>query len=453
MPQIRGNKDSAKTKASGRRDSDDLAATLESLLKASQRTADQLGELLQRTDRVRSEVEQAEAILKKRLCDSAHRLGELNRRQDRVSDDPLDERPDEAETKARTEELETARSVAEEAARTKGSFLAAMSRELRTPVDALARMMELLRQTNLDKDQERYLRTASESVCALLSLMDSMLTISEINTGLTELRSTDFDLRRIVDDTVELLTPASMKKGVALSCRVGPEVPAILRGEPGRLRQLLLYAIRRAVQLAAHGEVSLDTCVEGSAENTTTIRFTVSHSDTHVSREDLSRLIAPSAHLNGRSAPPEGGRGLGLAVARRIMELMGGRFGVESDDGRGFAIWFSLPLDNYRQPEDDRRAHGRLPQELLKSNLGPVLDLSMGGMRVRCAKAPKGRVQVELEDADGPVRVQAEVMWTRRLGFRKYEVGLYFPHVPPNVAKQLTKVSLNHRLRRLLGMT
>ena len=87
------------------------------------------------------------------------------------------------------------------------------------------------------------------------------------------------------------------------------------------------------------------------------------------------------------------------------------------------------------------------------ATLGPVLDLSMGGMRVQCSRAPKGRVEVELMDIEGSVKIRAEVMWTRRLRFRKYEVGLYFPHVTPNVAKQLTRVSLNHRLRRLLGIT
>ena len=83
---------------------------------------------------------------------------------------------------------------------------------------------------------------------------------------------------------------------------------------------------------------------------------------------------------------------------------------------------------------------------------GLVLDLSMGGVRIRCNKAPKGRVDLKIEDFEGPVKLQAEVMWSRRQGFRKYEVGLYFPHVPPDVARQLTRVSLNHRLRRLMGL-
>jgi len=102
-------------------------------------------------------------------------------------------------------------------------------------------------------------------------------------------------------------------------------------------------------------------------------------------------------------------------------------------------------------PDANRRVQGRLPQELLQSNLGPVLDLSMGGMRVRCSRAPKGEVDVDLMGLQAPVRLRAEVMWTRRQGLRKYEVGLKFVDISPDVAKQLTELSLNHSLRQLLA--
>jgi len=206
------------------------------------------------------------------------------------------------------------------------------------------------------------------------------------------------------------------------------------------------------VQIAEQGDITLTAAVESTTQSTTTIRFTIRHTDTEVTGEEFSRAFAPDAHLDGRRANDPGGRGLGLTIARQIVELMGGRIELEPNDGRGFTLWFTIPLDNYHQLGDERRAHGRLPQELLQSSVGPVLDLSMGGMRVHCAKPPKGSVAVELLDLEGPVTINAEVMWVRKLGFRKYEVGLGFPHVPPDVAKQLTRVSMNHRLRRLLGI-
>ncbi|MHC4210935.1 MAG: ATP-binding protein [Planctomycetota bacterium] len=420
---------------------EDLASTLESLLDASQRSAEQLSQLLDRSERVQSEIAERGAALERELGPDADT-------EDAVPGGDQAPGPESRDA----QELEAARAVAEATDQAKSCFLAAVSRELRTPVDGLARMIELLKQTDLDAEQQRYLRTASHSVCALLSLLDSILSVSNVDAGVADLRRTDFDLRRVQEETVELLTPAARKKGLLLSCQVQPEVPTLLRGEPGRFQQIVLYTMRRAIQFAAHGEITMDASVDEASEKTTTIRFTIDHGDTALSPDELGLAFAPNAHLEGRCGP-EGGRGLGLTIAKRIVELMGGRIGIESADHRGYTIWFTLPLDNYRQPADDRRAHGRLPQELLQCSLGPVLDLSMGGMRIQCSKAPKGRVDVELMDLEGHVTIRAEVMWTRRLRFRKYEVGLYFPHVAPDVAKQLTRVSLNHRLRRLLGIT
>jgi signal transduction histidine kinase len=420
-------------------DSNDLATTLETLLDASQRSAEQLSRLLERSERVQSEIAERGAALEQRM-------------REQTAADGGDAGPAGVDADDDAEQAQTARAVAEAADRAKSCFLAAMSRELRTPVDGLARMIELLKQTDLDAEQRRYVRTAGHSVCALLGLLDSALSVANVDAGMTDLRSTDFDLRRVLEETVELLVPAARKKGLHLSCRVQPEVPTLLRGEPGRLQQIVLYAVRRAIQLAAHGEVAVRASVEQPGETTTIVRFTIDHGDTALSADELGRAFAPGAHLSSPTPSARGGRGLGLTIARRIVELMGGRIEVEAPGGRGFTIWFTLPLDNYRQPADDRRLHGRLPQELLRCNLGVVLDLSMGGMRIRCTKAPKGRLDVEIDDVEGPVRLQAEVMWSRRLGFRRYEVGLYFPHVPPDVARQLTRVSLNHRLRRLMGL-
>lgn len=403
----------------------DLARTLEGLVAQSQASADRLAALLEQSGRAQTQMLDAGV-------DAAARTS-----QSRGS---------------RAEHLETARAVAEATDRAKSCFLAAMSRELRTPVDGLARMIELLQQTDVDDEQRRYLRTANQSVCALLSLLDSVLSLSKVDAGVIDLRTTDFELRRLIDDVIGLAAPVATRKGLVLSGDVRPEVPSLLRGETGRLRQVLLYSIRRAIQLAEQGQLLLHTAVETASEGTTTVRFMIRHTDTEVVSEDFTHPFAPNSHLDGRRAISPGGRGLGLTIARQLIEMMGGRIDLEKNEGRGFTLWFKIPLDNYHQLGDERRAHGRLPQELLQSSLGPVLDLSMSGMRVQCVKAPKGTVDVNLLDLESPVTVRAEVMWVRKLGFRKYEVGLNFPHVPTDVAKQLTRVSLNHRLRRLLGL-
>ena len=298
-----------------------LAQLLESLLAKSQVAADRLSDLLEHSEGITNEDAGAPG---------------------RVATTPP----------STVEQLETARAVAEAADKAKSCFLAAMSRELRTPVDGLARMIELLRQTDVDDEQRRYLRTASQSVCALLSLLDSVLSLSKVDAGVIDLRTTDFELRRIVDDAVGLTAPLAGKEGLQLTAEVRPEVPSLLRGEPGRIRQILLYAIRRAIQLAAHGEITLDVAVESSLDSITTVRFTTRHTDTDLSPEESHRSFAPNSHLEGLTAESRGGRGLGLAIARHLVELMGGRIELEANNGPGFTIWFTITLDNYKQATD-----------------------------------------------------------------------------------------------------
>ena len=162
-----------------------VAGLLESLLAKSQAEAARLSDLLEHSEKITRERRQ--------------------RPERRAATSP-----------SQIEQLETARAVAEAADKAKSCFLAAMSRELRTPVDGLARMIELLQQTEIDGEQRRYLRTASQSVCALLSLLDSVLTLSKVDAGVIDLRTTDFELRRIVDDAFGLAMPVAGRKGQTL---------------------------------------------------------------------------------------------------------------------------------------------------------------------------------------------------------------------------------------------
>jgi hypothetical protein len=132
---------------------------------------------------------------------------------------------------------------------------------------------------------------------------------------------------------------------------------------------------------------------------------------------------------------------------------MGGEFGVDTDQVEGgLTIWFTVTLIKPPEANDDRRAHARLPQEALKCNLGEVLNLSLGGMQVRCTRAPKDKiVEVELTYEGETIKVQAEVVRSNKIGFRKHELGLRFLDVDPETAKQLTRVSLNHWVRHTLG--
>ncbi len=358
-----------------------------------------------------------------------------------------------AELAGECKRLEAALGVSEAADRAKSCLLAAMSHELRTPVQGVRRMVELLDQTDLDAEQRRYLRTANYSVHALWGLLESVLNVAQVGVEDLDIRSSDFDLRRTIQDAVDRLRPVAERGGAVLRLHIGPKVPNRARGEARRVQQILLYAVGSATGLATEGTVHVRARLVLTTQTTTTIRFTIHLPGAPMEPAELDRVIASAALFAGGPLGPDETRGFGLAIARQLAELMGGHMGVDPGQGEGerLRIWFTIPLERFQHPDDDRRAHRRLPQELLQSSLGPVLDLSMIGMRVQSSQRLRGEVDLELLDLEEPINLRAEVVWIRRLGFRKFQIGLNFLNVRPEAARQLTRVSLNHRLRRLLG--
>ncbi|MHC4430025.1 MAG: histidine kinase dimerization/phospho-acceptor domain-containing protein [Planctomycetota bacterium] len=366
------------------------------------------------------------------------------------SDRPADEPATLEQVMAHCDRLEAARAVAEAGNRAKDCFLAAMSRELRTPIDGVLRMIELLGQTDLDEEQRRYLRTAGYSANGLLSLLDSLLNVSGISVESLGLHATDFDIRQLLRGVVEAIEPMALHRELKIIHRVPTELPTLVRGEARRLRQALLYLMEPLVRRARTGtELALRVSFEASTETNMKVRFAVHLDADKSAARNIVKALQETDELGPGSFSSEGGIGANVFLAGRLIELMGGSI-INEPAETGLVVSFALPLDRYRQPSDDRRAHGRLPQELLQSSLGPVLDLSLGGMRVRSARPLKGELDVVLMDLEEPVTLRAVTMWTRRLGFRKHEIGLSFLKMPPEVAKQLTRISLNHRLRRIL---
>ncbi|MEE8153851.1 MAG: histidine kinase dimerization/phospho-acceptor domain-containing protein, partial [Phycisphaerales bacterium] len=325
-------------------------------------------------------------------------------------------------------------------------FLAEMSSELRTPIDGVISMIELLRDTKLDDEQQRYLKTAEFALAALSSLMESVLDLPRIDDGGIALEAADFDVRSTVQQAVDMLTPGASKKGIELVHCITTEVPVLVKGDPGRLRQVLLYSMNRAIKFAEQGEVSLNVTVDHKTHSHATLRFQLRHQGTTIPESTLA------AGLHG-DAEPDGRAGFGLTICGKLVELMRGEFGVQSDqDERTFIIWLTVILAKSSEASDDRRAHARLPQEALTCNLGEVIDLSLGGMQVHCTRAVKDKlVEVQLMYEGETIKVQAEVVRSEKVGFRKYELGLRFLDVDPETAKQLTRVSLDHWVRHTLG--
>ncbi|HWQ95507.1 MAG TPA: response regulator [Gammaproteobacteria bacterium] len=271
------------------------------------------------------------------------------------------------------QELIGTRDQALAALRLKSEFLANMSHEIRTPMNAILGMAELMQDTLLTGEQSDYLKTLRQSGESLLHIINDILDLSKIEAGKMPLERVDFSLVEMVESVLEALTPAARQKRLSLMSYVAPEIVSLLKGDPGRMRQVLMNLVGNAIKFTEQGGVVVRATLELGDDAHSTVRITVTDTGVGIPEQIRDKLFQPFTQADGTTTRKYGGTGLGLSICKNLITMMGGEVGIESETGKGTTFWFTLPfMHGSEQPSSVKHEAERHDYRAAAEGIGAV---------------------------------------------------------------------------------